>query len=107
MKCARRGTTFMSSPERPDARRATGKTAAKKKASAPKAVVKAKIAAAPKPVSSAAQPSEASRNALALASTIETALRNGDLDVVSENAQQALTAALMKLYGANSEAGNR
>lgn len=50
---------------------------------------------------------EASARAVALAAEIEKALRDGDLDKFQPHAQQALIAALCRLYGANNEMGNR
>lgn len=48
-----------------------------------------------------------SREALALAARIEKMLEAGDLQTVQPHAQQALLAALCKLYAANTEAGER
>jgi len=42
-----------------------------------------------------------------LAATIERLVEKGELETLQPHAQQALLAALCKLYGANSEAGNR
>lgn len=49
----------------------------------------------------------ASAEALALAASIEKALADGRIDVLQPHAQQALVAALVKLYAANAEAGER
>lgn len=50
---------------------------------------------------------EASASALALAKLIESGLRDGNGDIISIEAQQALNAALVKLFGGNAEAGHR
>lgn len=48
-----------------------------------------------------------SKTALALAALIEKAIDDGDLGKVQPHAQQALVAALCKLYAAHAEAGER
>ena len=48
-----------------------------------------------------------SKTALALAALIEKAIDSGDLGKVQPHAQQALVAALCKLYAAHAEAGER
>lgn len=48
-----------------------------------------------------------SETALALAALIEKAIDSGDLAKVQPHAQQALVAALCKLYAAHAEAGER
>lgn len=48
-----------------------------------------------------------SKTALALAALIEKAIDSGDLGKIQPHAQQALIAALCKLYAANAEAGER
>jgi hypothetical protein len=60
-----------------------------------------------KPAAAPRAGEDASQAALALAGVIEKGLADGDLNVVSQEAQQALMTALTKLYGANSEAGER
>jgi hypothetical protein len=77
--------------------------AAATKAAAPRPAAKpapAKVA----PVKVAAEGS-ASADATALAATIERGLQNGELDMLSPKAFQALMAALCKSYGAQVEAG--
>lgn len=49
----------------------------------------------------------ASAEALRIAAMIEKKLADGELDALQPHAQQALIAALCKLYAANSEAGQR
>jgi hypothetical protein len=48
-----------------------------------------------------------SRAALALAARIEASIADGKLDALPPHAQQALIAALVKLYAANAESGER
>ena len=48
-----------------------------------------------------------SKSALALAALIEKAIDDGDFGKVQPHAQQALVAALCKLYAAHAEAGER
>lgn len=47
------------------------------------------------------------RDALRLAAFIESGLAKGELENIQPHAQQALAAALCRLYAANHEAGNR
>lgn len=75
---------------------------ADKKNDAPEVELLRKIPA-PEPIVE----NEASARAVALAAEIEKALRDGDLDKFQPHAQQALIAALCRLYGANNEMGNR
>jgi hypothetical protein len=49
----------------------------------------------------------ATRDALRLAAFIESGLAKGELENIQPHAQQALAAALCRLYAANHEAGNR
>ncbi len=98
----------MSSP-----RTATKKPAARKVApKAAKPAASTKKAAAPtarteKALPPPAENVEASASALALARVIEAGLINGNGDIISIEAQQALNAALVKLFGGNAEAGHR
>jgi hypothetical protein len=59
------------------------------------------------PAPAAAVDTPASKEALALAASIDKALADGRIDVLQPHAQQALVAALVKLYAANAEAGER
>jgi hypothetical protein len=81
----------MSSPKRAPARRA----------------IRGKTAKAPPKVATRAATSDAGNvaDARALASTLELALVNGDLDTLPPEALQELMAALCKTYSAQIEAG--
>jgi hypothetical protein len=103
----------MSSPkataQKPAPTKAAKPAAKAGKPKAPAAVAKsagkpaARAAKAPPPP---AENVEASASALALAKVIEAGLRNGNGDIISIEAQQALNAALVKLFGGNAEAGH-
>jgi hypothetical protein len=80
----------MSSPKRAQSRRA----------------VRGKTAKTPAKTAKAAKPDgDRTAEARALASTIERALSDGDLDVLPPQALQDLMAALCKTYSAQIEAG--
>ncbi len=84
---------------------AAGKSAAKKPA-LKKAVAVKEAAPAPRKVEPAVD-AAANASALTLAKDIERAVMANNLDFVSPEAQQALMSALVKLYGANVENGNK
>jgi hypothetical protein len=90
--------TFMSPPKRaakPAARRANGKDAGK--------TTRRRTAAAPaKPPGNGA-----SVDAKRLAATLERSIADGQLDLVSADALQALIAAACRVYSARTEAGEQ
>jgi hypothetical protein len=63
------------------------------------------VRAGAKPVAPGGDAPSASALALRLAGEIEHALADGRLDLLTPEAQQALMAALCKIYGAQADAG--
>jgi hypothetical protein len=61
----------------------------------------------PAPVVEPSRSTPASEEALKLATLVEAKVAEGDLDILTPEAVQALMAALCKLYGANVESGNK
>jgi hypothetical protein len=97
----RKVATAKAANGRAPAARAAAKTAGKPRGSAPK-LAAAKTAAPPEGGHAS---TDVSAQALALAATIERALRDGRSDTLRPDAFQALMAALCKNYGAQIEAG--
>ena len=102
----------MSSPDaRPKKKPAGRKPPAKKaiavgKAAAKTATPKARVAK-PKPAPAPDENVALSASLIDMAKQIERALSGVNLDIVSEEAQQAMMAALVKLYGAAFQDGRR
>ncbi len=100
-------SSLRAAAKKPAARTAASKVAKPKTAATAKKTAAKPAARTAKALPAPAENTEASASALALARVIEAGLVKGNGDIISIEAQQALNAALVKLFGGNAEAGHR